>query len=180
MAYTTTYGQLITQAIADIKSNSWNVDTNYDNNLPAAYKSGWTQTNKNNALTCVASIKSGAVSKVAGSTVESEFNSYMSSVGMSSRSSEVITLNGLLQFLHYLTCFCMTRVYHWTSQYANPVCIYISGSKTYVTGPTNGSNTEIITAIDENNLNQVLGSIINTKTNLGCTQYNRTLTWTGT
>ena len=104
----------------------------------------------------------------------------MTDVGMMARSSETITLNGLLQFIHYFTCFCETRIYHWTSQYANPVYIYKSGTMTYVTAPTNGSNNEIITAVDENNLGDVLGNIINTTTNIGCTHYNRSVSWTGT
>ena len=151
MAITLTYNSLITQAKTLLKSACNNVDSNFTN-MPGQYKSGWSTTNVNNALTCTTTLSSNAVSQVAGTTVDSEFDTYMSSVGISSIGTTVVTINGLLQFLHCFSCFCQARCVVYSSQYTTTnVIVYKSGTVTYPTNPSNASSTNVITALDTNN-----------------------------
>lgn len=180
MALTTTYGTLITQAKNLLKSTCNNVDSNFAN-IPAQYKSGYSATNVNNALTCVTTISSNAVVQVAGTTVESDFTTYMNNCGISAISSNTVTINGILTFLNCFSCFCQARCVIYSSQYTTTnIVVYKTGTVTYPTAPSNGTNTNLITAIDEGNYLQVLGTILNNSMKCEASRYTRTLTWTGT
>ena len=180
MAYTLTYGSLITQARNLIKSTCNNVDSNYSS-IPAQYKSGWTQQTDNNALHVTASLSSNAVSQVAGSTVETDFNNFMNTCGISAISGNIITINGVLTFLNCLSSFCQARCVVYTSQYTTTnIIVYKTGTVTYPTVSYNGSNTEIITALDTNNMVDVLGLCMQNNMKCEATRYSRSVSWTGT
>lgn len=180
MALTLTYGSLISQAKSLLKSVCNNVDNNFAN-IPSQYKSGYSQTNVNNALTCVTTISSNAVAQVAGSTVDSDFDAFMNTCGISSISGNVVTVNGILTFLNCLSSFCQARCRVFCSQYTTTnVIVYRTGTVTYPTVSYNGSDNSVITALDTNNMIDVLGVCLNNNMKCEAVRYTRTLTWTGT
>ena len=124
MALKIKYGDLKTQVLNLIKSRCQNIDSWRD--MPAALRNGWYRdVSKGSGVEynyCRSSVDDTIANVVASSTVESNFDSFMTTCGVNAKADQVITYRGLINFLscayRYIATHCVIITNEDTADWA--------------------------------------------------------------
>ena len=126
-----TYQSLYNTLLNWIKSNCNNIDS-FSSSVSAAMKSNWSSTVRASSGTGGINISidnSTAVSIVSSATVDTQLSDYMTSVGIVTKLSSIVTTNGLISFWNAAATFCAGKLRFASGQFATtPLLMYFSGN----------------------------------------------------
>lgn len=174
---TITYGDLVNAVRSYILSTCKNIGTAWTSAVPTTFRPGGSLgtivsvyskvqggINASAPITATAAVGANSLGLVTQSTIESQFNSFMTSRGIMSRTDQLVTTKGLLHFYNSISAFFSVRVVVVTNSMVpnTRIIFYNAGTVTYPTVPdgSGGSNSELIEAADINALLDNLNSVL--------------------
>lgn len=160
-----TYDDLVSTALVKIKSLCHNINA-YSASVPDQVKGavGYTQTDSLNMAKYTYTLEAntdGVIGIVPESTVDTQFNNFISYSGIGSKGNKPITTRGIMNFYNNLSSFCAVRLVSVSSQLApNPVMFYNAVPADNIsTYPNIAQNTDSLDYVGSTDVTTLLNSL---------------------
>lgn len=157
------YQDLVNMVLNTICNRCQNIDS-IKSSVPAQLKNGYSRTISSSTASATFRVNDSFLKAVPRSTVQSQFNSFMSSRGVSTKPMATISARGVVNFFAHAAAFAAARCVQVAgNDTASTAVFYNSGSVSYQNVSYNPSNVPDTDAQLSSNINELVSALNNTQ-----------------